>query len=87
MPFPTSDADGKSDATLLVEGLVGAMMQKYEVFQEAMRIPLGVQEVTRDGFRTWWRQADPTLRMAFIQQNGVYRVLDMLGHSMTGESR
>lgn len=84
MPLALNDADGKSEATLLVEGLVDAMMLEYEAFKEAMRIPLGAQEVTRDGFRKWFKAADPQLRMQFIQQNGVEQTLAMLGSDITG---
>lgn len=84
MLTPLNNADGKSEATLLVEGLVEGMMQQYEAAREAFRVPLGVQEVTVDGLRKWFRQADPALRMQFIQKNGVYETLKMLSPGAMG---
>lgn len=84
MPLLLDDADGKSEATLLVEGLVEAMMQQYEAVKEAFRIPLGVQEVTMDGFRKWWRGADYKMRISVIRQYGLEAVLRMLGPVVGG---
>lgn len=79
MPSLLNDADGKSEATLFVQGLVEAMLLEYDALKEAFRVPLGVQEMTLERFRSWWKQADRELRMQFIQQNGVFKTLDMLG--------
>lgn len=87
MPSHFSDSDGKSEATLLVQGLVEAMLKEYETFREVLKIPLGVQEVTRDGFRKWFLQADPQLRRQFIQQNGVPRTLELLGPGVLGRTK
>ena len=77
------DSDGKSEATLLLEALLGGMDEMYDAYLEVLRIPLGVMELDKEGFQKWWNNADEGLRKMFIQQNGLERTLGLLSRQLT----
>ena len=72
------DSDGKSEATVLLEMLLDRMEEQFDSISEALRIPLGMQEMTMDGFRKWWAKASPAQRMEYTSQHGVTATLDQL---------
>lgn len=81
---PSLDSDGKSEATVLLEMLLERMEEQYTAFSEALSIPLGVQEVTMQGFRAWWNGASYEMRMQAIREYGVDAVMRFLGPVVQG---
>ena len=83
--FSDSDnSDGKSKATIWLEMLLERMEGRFDSMSEVLKIPLGIQEMTMDGFRKWWRTADEAARRRAIKEQGLDAVLRMLGPGILG---